>query len=150
MCRIYRNNGAGETFLEKTSDLPPARNSLAPWTNRRLIDLALPLRFLNRRHHLPALRSGLGALLSLLVLFCGLLAGSESAHAWIHGDSDAHGDTCAVCLFAGGGVSGAEVGPLVTIAFVGAVIGTIPPAHVCLPFGCPQAPDGRAPPAGLS
>jgi hypothetical protein len=91
----------------------------------------------------------LGALLSLLVLCCGLLAGSEPAHAWIHGDSDDHGDTCPVCLFAGGGVSGAAAEPPVAVAFVGVVIGTILPAHVCLPFGCPQAPDGRAPPAGL-
>jgi hypothetical protein len=87
-------------------------------------------------------------MLCLLVLLCALLASNEAAHAWVHGDSEAHGDTCAVCLFAAGGVGNSAIEPLIAVAFLGRVIHTITPPLPRLSSGCPQAPDGRAPPAG--
>ena len=90
--------------------------------------------------------AAVAGLLCLLVLLCGTLAANESWHHWFHGQDDGDLGSCAVCLFASGGLDQTtdETPPIPRPA---AVLLVVPaPFSLFVPRGFRQDFHERGPP----
>ncbi len=91
--------------------------------------------------------AAVAGLLCLLVLLCGTLAANENWHHWFHGQDDGDLGSCAVCLFASGGLDQTTDEPP-PIPSPAAVLLVVPaPFSPFVPVGFRQDFHERGPPA---
>ncbi len=99
----------------------------------------------SRRHPAYAVIVGL---LCALVLLCGSLAANEEWHYWFHSHADGGDESsCAVCLFASGGLDQSPCEPPRFTIPVGVVMELPAPPAPFLPIGFRHDFQGRGPPS---